>query len=531
MFFGTNLGIVSPDLNYTDGFFFSLSEQLINVAIVAVIFVGLWFVIKRYKKAIASLLIVASLALGGMGGVNLFQISQASAETKLQLDSSADSFPEFTLSKNGQNVVVFMLDRGISQFVPYIMEENPDLKKQFDGFTFYSNTISYGAYTNFAAPALYGGYDYTPLQLNLRSDELLSDKHNEALKVLPTVFSKESFAVSVIDPSYAGYKTIPDISIYNDMQGVNAYRAEGRFEDFDTKLSTVSSRKRNFFLFSVMKTLPVSMQELVYNDGLYRTLPAGEDEESDQEVSSAFAAFMKAYNTMSNLESMTKLNDSDQNTFMFLRSNITHESVILQEPSYTPLSSIASTYPESGKTITDGTNTIRLDNTFKVSHYHVNMAALMKLGDWFDYLRENRVYDNTRIIIVSDHGRDLGITSQTEDRLEDIEFYQSMLLVKDFNAKGFTVNDEFMTNADVPYLATQGLIDSPINPFTGNPLYSNQKQEGAEHWIIVSNEWDIKKNNKNQFLPSRWASFSGNANDESSYTFYEGSFVLPPKNN
>ena len=38
----------------------------------------------------------------------------------------------------------------------------------------------------------------------------------------------------------------------------------------------------------------------------------------------------------------------------------------------------------------------------QVTHYQVNMAAFLKLGEWFDYLRENGVYDNTRIIIVSD---------------------------------------------------------------------------------------------------------------------------------
>lgn len=529
MFFGTNLGIISPDLQYTDGFFFEMTEQIINLAVVAAVFAALWFVIKRYKKAITAVLLTASVALAGMGGINLVGISKASADTRLQLGSSGDSFPSFSLSKNGQNVVVFMLDRGIAQFVPYIMEENPELKKQFDGFTFYSNTLSYGAFTNFAAPALYGGYDYTPENLNKRDDELLADKHNEALKVLPTIFSKEDYAVSVIDPSYAGYKTIPDLSIYNDMEGVNAYRAEGRFDDFETKLSTIDSRKRNFFLFSLMKTLPVSMQKLVYNDGLYRALPADNTDGSNAEVSSVFAAFMMAYNAMANLESMTSISQGSENTFMFLRSNITHEPVILQEPSYTPNPGIASDYPESGKTITDGTNTIRLDNTYKVSHYHVNMAALMQLGEWFDHLRENGVYDNTRIIIVSDHGRNLGITCPSEDKMKDVEFYQAMLLVKDFNQKGFTVSDEFMTNADVPSLAAQGLIDSPVNPFTGNPLYDSQKAEGEKHWIIVSDLWDVKTNNKNQFIASRWASFSGNVNDSDCYTFYEETTVLPPE--
>ena len=33
-----------------------------------------------------------------------------------------------------------------------------------------------------------------------------------------------------------------------------------------------------------------------------------------------------------------------------------------------------------------------------------------------------------------------------------------------------------MTNADVPELATTGLIDNPKNPFTGNPIRSDAKK-------------------------------------------------------
>ena len=53
------------------------------------------------------------------------------------------------------------------------------------------------------------------------------------------------------------------------------------------------------------------------------------------------------------------------------------------------------------------------------------------------------------------------------DDNETIEYYFPLLLVKDFGSTEFTISDEFMTNADVPTLATQGLIENPTNPFTG----------------------------------------------------------------
>lgn len=62
----------------------------------------------------------------------------------------------FRLDREGRNVIVIMMDRAIGSFVPYLMNEKPELKEQFDGFTYYPNSLSYGYHTNIASPALYG---------------------------------------------------------------------------------------------------------------------------------------------------------------------------------------------------------------------------------------------------------------------------------------------------------------------------------------------------------------------------------------
>lgn len=102
-----------------------------------------------------------------------------------------------------------------------------------------------------------------------------------------------------------------------------------------------------------------------------------------------------------------------------------------------------------------------------------------------------------------------------------------MLLVKDFDAHGFTTSDEFMTNADVPALATEDLIDAPVNPFTGNAITSEDKTQAASGYVILSDEWQIAENNGYQFLPAAWAHVSGNVNDKENWTFLEGRSTLP----
>ena len=109
------------------------------------------------------------------------------------------------------------------------------LVEQFDGFTYYPNTISLGHSTNNAAPSLFGGYEYSPANLNKRADELLVDKHNEALKVLPTIFSDNGWKVSVGDPPYANYERLSDVSIYDDIPNVNAFLMDGYFASEEEK--------------------------------------------------------------------------------------------------------------------------------------------------------------------------------------------------------------------------------------------------------------------------------------------------------
>ena len=130
-------------------------------------------------------------------------------------------------------------------------------------------------------------------------------------------------------------------------------------------------------------------------------------------------------------------------------------------------------------------------------HYQCNMAAMIQLGAWFDSLREQGVYDNTKIILVSDHGHGMGQVPELiqEDGM-DAEAFYALLMVKDFGATDFTASDTFMTVADVP-------IQDPTNPFTGNPINSEDKT-AHDQYLFRSFDWDIYVNNGNTFLPGDW---------------------------
>lgn len=522
MFFGTDLGIISSNLQYENGVSFSWQQQLINLLILTVTAAVLYLFSCKWKHAAANVLMVSIVTLGAMSAWNFVTIKASVDEISVQ-QLEDRGIPHFQLSTRGQNVIVLMLDRGLGEYIPYIFNEKPELKEQFDGFTYYENTVSFGATTNYGAPALFGGYEYTPVELNKRDEEPLVSKHNEALKLMPTVFSEHGYEVTVCDPPYANYQWVPDLSIYNDCIGVTAYITEGQFVSSGQKQAIIDRNYRNFFCFSVMKSMPLFLQSSIYNDGQYRQIV------SAFSADGSFYSFLNPYYVMTNLPNITTVTTEPINTFLTLTNTMTHSPTGLQKPDYVPVSNPNNAEYDAAHTdvFTVNGRTLKMENGVQVCHYHINMSAMLRLGTWFDYMRENHVYDNTRIILVSDHGFSIAQLDELTfyDGLKNVELYYPLLMVKDFNSKGFVTSDTFMTNADVPTLAMKDLIQDPKNPFTGNAI-NNDEKTAHDQFIVTSTDWDVSYNNGNTFLPSTWASVKDNIWDEDNWTFYDELTVL-----
>lgn len=541
LFFGTNLGIISSNLQYENGFSFTLKEQFVNLVVLGVLAIIIYKFMLKYKKNVPLILMVAVLAISGMSIWNVVSVNKDVNAVIQNQRVQNDEPPSFQLSKNGKNVVVIMFDRAMGEYAPYIFKEKPELKEKFAGFTYYANTISFGGATNLATPALFGGYEYTPVELNKRSSESLVSKHNEALKVMPVIFEQNGYEVTVCDPAYANYQNIPDLSIFDEYPNIKAYNTYGYYSTTERVEAKISNNRRNFFCFGVMKTMPLCVQETIYNGGRYNI--AAYSEESDdiavQTVEGTSKAmgisdtFMKSYEVLVNLPTMTNVTENEVNTFMYMVNDTTHEPMLLQTPTYEPQIVVDNTtYDKENQArfVVDG-KTLKMETSLQAIHYHANMATYLKLGEWFDYLRENEVYDNTRIIIVSDHGRHLEHFSELsletpEDSTIDLESFYPLLMVKDFGENEFSTSQEFMTNADVPTIATQDIAEDIINPFTGNPI-NNLEKTAHEQFITTSSKWDIsKENNGNVFLPSTWLSVKDNLWDITNWNFYDKEIVL-----
>ncbi len=538
MFFGKELGLLTNQLKYEDKLEFALKEQLKNVVVVIAVLILFYLIYQYWNKLASEILVIGVLALSCMTILNITNINTSVNRVKERDLEKYMTTPQFTLSKSGKNVIVLMLDRAIGEYIPYLFQEKPELEAQFSGFTYYANAVSFGLYTNLGTAPLFGGYEYTPVEMNKRDEELLVDKQNEALKVMPVLFDQNDYQVMVCDPPYAGYQWIPDLSIYDEYPGIESYILKNKFTDDSIKGQWMQEDKRNFFCYGILKAAPLCFQKTIYDYGRYNQ--ANNDVETidtkqvrpDMYTSVGVSnTFMDRYNALCALPDMTDAVDENVNTFLMMVNETTHEPMLLQEPDYVPAMEVDNTEYERDHQdrYTINGHTLRMTTDVHAIYYQSTMATMLKLGDWFDYMRENGIYDNTRIILVSDHGRS-SLYEGDEARLgeTDISSFYPLLMVKDFDSKEFVTSEEFMTNGDVPTLAMKDIIEDPVNPFTGKAINSDEKT-AHKQYVSSSWEWDIEINNGTTYLPSKWYSVHDDMREVDNWELIsEEEVILPP---
>ena len=509
MFFNNSFGVLSMMLHYEKRVGFSESAKITNLVVLLLIGFILNIIWKKYKKSVLDVLTIGIITVLGMTTINVVGVQTALADTDSENPTIQESKEYISLSRNGKNVVIVMLDRAMGEYVPYIFNEKPELKERFSGFTYYSNIISHGGHTIFGAPSIYGGYEYTPVEMNKRNDEALVQKHREASDLMPEVFGKAGFEV-VTGASYTEDTVIADKESASEIVAMN---------------------NRNIYFYGIFKTAPVIMQKFLYDNGDYLS-----GKVLNQSLTSLYTAFgvnknfMREYNVLDTLPEKSSVVDKGNN-FLLFANNATHAPCLLQLPDYVPSDRIDNSQFVDEAWYVINNRKLKMTTKDQVSHYHANMAALIKLADWFDFMKDNDVYDNTRIILVSDHGAPLQhfdelVLDNGKGKSQNIEWYYPLLLVKDFNAHGFRESEEFMTNADVPTIAFSNIIDKPINPFTGKEISNKVKHEEMQY-VFASHAHSLSKHDKNTYISGDWYSVHTNMRDKNNWRLESENTKLP----
>ncbi len=495
--FAGNYGSMDVTLKFIDGYqsqgiLFTITN--ITALIIAGVILITAFVFKKQKiiTSICMLSIFVFVALSVINCTKTTKDYNNFLKTSSADKSEQEIKPKLHLSKTEKNVVILMLDRCESAFLDTFFNDFPEKKSSFDGFTYYKNTVSFNGHTLMAAPALYGGYEYTPQGINARSEISLKDKNNEALLVMPKLFTeKAGYSAFISDLSWANYSYIPDMTFAQDIPDITSVSLVGRYTAEYKKEHATNSDiplsqglKRNFIWVSFFRQLPAVLRTPVYCKGSWLSSTSLEGNEK----------FIDCYSVLHYLPKLTDYN-SNRSTFIMMANEATHFSGSTRSLNLVDKKRL--TYNSNG---------------------YINLAAsLIAVADWLDTLRQNGVYDNTRIIIVADHGIGASLAAKNYGDSVYLGDYEKdhlnpMLLVKDFGKNESIKTDmTFMTNADVPAIALDGIIDNPTNPWTGKAITTDAKADGV---YVTSDSifmpWHSKSKNIFTISDSTWYKIKDN---------------------
>ncbi|MCR5401541.1 MAG: YidC/Oxa1 family membrane protein insertase [Treponema sp.] len=406
----------------------------------------------------------------------------------------------YNFSKTQNNVLVIFLDRAVSQFFPYIEKQFPEMEDEFSGFSYYPNTLSFGTFTIFGFPEIMGGYEYTQLNMNKRKDELLKDKHNEALLVLPKLFSDKGYSVTYSNPTYPNYKWKGGTSFFDDYPYVNAFELRGTLSEIYKSEKNIDS------LNNLDKIANHQIVNFVFLEGLY-PLIRHVFHRTVQDNSVMQDDFIDNFSDLYYLKELTQF-ESEKPTFTFIGNETPHAPTSLESPDYETLAPYK----------TGSTGFYKAYNQTDGMEYQALAASLKQLGKFFNYLKENNVYDNTRIIIVSDHGyfNKYNFSNDFKDKTV-LSSFNPLFMVKDFNSTGkLKTNNSLMTNADTLFFAKEGLSLSDKNPFTHRTfvqekenimVWEPNKEEWSSTYVMDKTQFTLEKGYKiteNIFNPNNW---------------------------
>ena len=464
--FAGNYGSLDITMKFIGGILSQSKVFIMTNLLVCTVLTIIIFILFRFQKQklIYSISFIFCFSGFVLSIINISKISKEYkhlTEIQAYKKSDDDFSKKFHLSKNGKNVVIFMLDRAESSYFEHILNDNPDFYDIFSGFTYYPNTVSYNNHTLMGAPALYGGYEYTPYETNKRTNQTLKEKHNQATLMIPRVLTEQAdFTASMFDTSWGNLSFTADMSFTDGYEKISGETLCGRYSgEFKKSLKTYDTTdfqkniERNLFFISLFREVPALFRKIVYYKGNWWS------SENVLDIDS----FIEWFSALYFMNQITDF-DSPSDSLLIITNESTH-----------------SNYDINSLNLTDKQMSFPNDN----NGYEINYVCLDAIGKWINLLKENQIYDNTKIIIVADHGAGYGPTAEEKYTTAQIgeaskDAFNPLFLVKDFNSQGkLKFDNSFMTNADTPAIAFKGIVDNPINPYTNKPLTLNDKENGV----------------------------------------------------
>lgn len=447
-------------------------------------------------RRLGIVLALANLSFVGASALSIY--TQRSQTAAVEGASPAATEPPLVLSRSGPNVLIIFLDRFMGGYIESFLERDTTLRTRLSGFTWYPRTVAAGENSIAGVHPVFGGYDYVPRAMNARGKPL-RDVSAEAYNILPKNFSRAGYDVHFVNPRGLGFTMEGDCS-YLDGPNIQCAHvpvsiARDRAAELGVPVSALS--KSNYgdllVLLGSMRAAPYSLKAVLNQRGPWRPF-------MDHSAGTTFRQWAE----LEALPRLTKVTDSGEH-FNVYWNILPHEPYFMGEdcrPRGTPLALTRSEVARRGHA-----------SLFALQHAIAARCSLQLVATYFDWMRQVGVYDQTRIIVVSDHG----IVGPVEDSSSRAVaggttknlFVRTrpLLLVK---ARGSSaplqISEEFLPNAEVPRIACEE-IGGCTNPYLNDrPI----KSKALDKPFVVSLvPWQFNRQKHDAFVILRELQLTG----------------------
>ena len=499
-----------PEFNNPNNLLYALCAFIASVAIVYFCF--------KWLKTIFGVSLITLCVLSAISFFNIMEANKTYIVPKSLVAEDSELQPYekelFSYSKTEKNIIVMVLDMFSGSHMHPLLEQFPEFKTQLDGFVLFDNAISTTNSTIHSIATLIGGEHYAVYNMNARKDNL-ADSITEAFGVIGDTFVKNGYDVGYFMGESA--KAAKYIQAYNQ----NIFVTQNEYAYIDYYLThhpedTIAFKLANEGNAAIYKRLlsygtfrfsPETLRSKIYKGGEWlRHRIVDYNVKTSLPYTSSFYAFTHLHNT-----------ESKKPTFKYLHSLMTHvpygvyyngKNCMFQSMENKLGNKTAwHDYPHKVEMLYRNNAETRL--YFK--HYDSEACALNYLSTFIQWLKDNDIYDNTQIFVVSDHsGFDsIGIPSSiaVKDGRPD-----ALFLFKNFNASGeLKIDSRLMANYDISSIFCENLPNGCPN-VPKNIL----KRDGKKRVAIVTSPI-FGQHKKDEWLISHYFRVEGNIYNESNW--------------
>lgn len=347
-------------------------------------------------------------------------------------------------SQTKENILFFIPDGLQGWYMKDLLEDHPEYKEIFKGFKWYPNTVSTSNFTYASMPAMMNGNDFNIASLNAIDEESILEKYQLATETFYNTVKENGYFFSSGKMGYSSvdWDRFDNFIPWWDPSWDKVLKLGSNIEIWYTR----------FWENSLFYGVPLCLKPLIYNE---RDWLVHFDESYQKNNETIPHYFIQILPNIS-------VNTSTDKNFIFYHSDVTHAPWHVVE---------------NGQI------------TKNVSPYRNQEKFFEDFSKWITWLKENNVYNNTKIVIASDHGPEwyhFDGKTEVDVPLENYNFHKfrkdlflrlnALMLVKDFNAEGPLQEDwRTMSNADIPAIL-----------FNNNDPTKGEEQIGREIYTFLT---------------------------------------------